>query len=89
VEFFTLDQFAPIVVIKEKRMVSKNRKKLLKEKIEYIEMQIHYEEFHGFYILHKCSNCDNSCRSEKCVSCYRLELEKYKKQLKDESKRKS
>jgi hypothetical protein len=64
-------------------MISKNRKKILKEKKEYIEMQIQYEDFPGFFTLHKCPNCENSCRSEKCIMCWKNDLEKIDKQLKD------
>lgn len=60
-------------------MISKIRKKLLKERKEYILSEIDYEGSQGN--LHKCS-CGEYCRNIKCPSCWKVDLDKVNKELK-------
>lgn len=60
-------------------MISKIRKKILKERKEYILSEIDYEGSKGN--LHKCT-CGKNCRNIKCTDCWELDLEKINQEIK-------
>ena len=62
-------------------MISKIRKKILKERKEYIQSEIDYERSAGS--LHKCE-CGEQCRNIKCAACWNLDLDKINKELKND-----
>ncbi len=61
-------------------MISKIRKKLLKERKDYILSELDYEGSVGN--LHKCG-CSKNCRNIKCTACWKLDLDKINKELKN------
>jgi hypothetical protein len=62
--------------------MNKARKKAIKERIEFLESQIYYNDFPGVHTYTMCSCGRKSCRAGTCNLCMNEEITKLKLELK-------
>jgi hypothetical protein len=64
--------------------MNKARKKAIKERIEFLEHQIQYNDLPGVHTYTQCSCGRKSCRAGTCSLCMQEEIAKLKSELKIE-----
>lgn len=64
-------------------MSTKSKKAAIKERIEYLESEIDYNEAPGVHTYTRCKCGRQSSRSGRCTLCFKEEIEKLKQELKN------